>query len=158
MTEPTIHRSGYVRRYHSNADLAHLGDTDAHHHGQVVQIIFQLEPRPSLDLLYEAAHHDCGELDIGDMSALAKCDYPVMAAMIAAHEKSRRAEMGCPVRKLGRLDSLLLMVADGLQAWMHVRHFAPHLLIGGRWPETKARIIALAWQTGVGAQVEGMLK
>ena len=158
MTAPTIHRSGYVRRYHSNADLAHLGDTDAHHHGQVVQIIFMLRPNPSLDLLYEGAHHDCGELDIGDMSALAKQDDPAMAAMVAVIEESKRAEMGCRMRRLGHLDALLLTVADGLQAYLHVRHFAPHLLDGGRWPETKARIIALAWQTGVGAQVEGMLK
>jgi len=158
MTAPTIHRSGYVRRYHSNADLAHLGDTDAHHHGQVVQIIFQLEPRPSLDLLYEGAHHDCGELDNGDMSALAKRDDPVMARMIAAREESRRFEMGCRVRKLGPRDGRLLMLADGLQSWMHVRHFAPHLLAGDGWPETKTDIIALAWQLEIGAQVEGMLK
>ena len=158
MTAPTIHRSGYVRRYHSNADLAHIGDTDAHHHGQVVQIIFQLEPRPSLDLLYEAAHHDCGELDIGDMSAPAKQEDPVMAAMVAAREKSRRAEIGCPVRLLKYRDSILLKLADRLQSYLHVGHVAPHILDQPKWVASRRAILGFAWHVDVGAQVEGMLK
>jgi len=150
-----IHRSGYVRRYHSNPDLAAHGDSLAHHQGQVAQIILEFHPAPSIDLIYEALHHDCGESDVGDMSATAKAENPELAAMLAASETLRRARMGCPERKLTDTDARWLKWADRLQARRHVSHVAPHVLTGDGWPEQAAWLHATAWALGIGAEFAG---
>ena len=130
-----IHRSGYVRRWHSNPDLAHITETLAHHHGQVAQIIFELHPEPSIELIYEALHHDCGEMVIGDVPYPAKQYDLELTALLNKSEGEARNKMGCPCEKLSISDVRWLKFADRLQSYRHVQHAAPHVLKRKDWKE-----------------------
>jgi hypothetical protein len=145
----TTFRSGYVKRYHSNPDIAHLGDTLAHHQGQVAQIIFALHPNPSLELIYEALHHDVGEMDVGDMGALAKQANPDLRATLADLETQSRISQGCPPKWLDTDERAWLKLADRLQAYKHVQHVAPHLLRDNGWPECRRWILGQCAKLGI---------
>jgi len=128
-----IHRSGYVRRWHSNPDLAHTAETLAHHHGQVAQIIFELHPNPTIELIYEALHHDCGEMMIGDMPYPAKQHSPELSAILDKLEGEVRSKIGCPCARLSMSEMRWLKFADRLQSYRHVQHTAPHVLKSKDW-------------------------
>lgn len=148
-----IHRSGYCRRYHSNPELAHLGDTLAHHHGQVAQIILEFIPDPSPALIYEALHHDCGEMMVGDIAHPAKQADPELSKMLDASERIARRSMGCDERHLSNRDRRWLKFADRLQAYRHVQHVAPHVLKGNGWPEARTWLCKEADALGIKGEV-----
>ena len=54
-------RASFVRRWHTNTDLAQTVDTLAGHGGRVARIILKLWPDASTALLHWALVHDDGE-------------------------------------------------------------------------------------------------
>ncbi len=61
MTLNTQFRASFVRRWHTNPDLAQTVDTLAGHGGRVARIIIKLWPDSSVALLHWALVHDDGE-------------------------------------------------------------------------------------------------
>ena len=144
-----IHRSGYVRRWHSNPDLAHITETLAHHHGQVAQIIFELHPNPSVDLIYEALHHDCGELVTGDVPYPAKQESRELTELLDKAEGDARKKMGCPCERLSFSDVCWLKFADRLQSYRHAQRVAPHALKRKDWRDLLEWIMKEADALGI---------
>ncbi len=160
MSITDILRGNYVRRFHSNPDLAHVGDTNGHHHAMVAQIVLHLCPTASIDLIHAALHHDSAEQFVGDLPQPFKADAPDFAEMHASIETSYLADIGAD--RFGMLtqdENGLLKLADRLAAYLHVRHVAPHILAAYGWPQDRERLIGMAWSFGadVGAKVEAML-
>jgi len=65
MTLNAQFRASFVRRWHTNPDLAHTVDTLAGHGGRVARIILKLWPDASPALLKWALVHDDGESVVG---------------------------------------------------------------------------------------------
>ena len=84
MTLNTQFRASFVRRWHTNPDLAQTVDTLAGHGGRVARIILKLWPDASAALLQWALVHDDGESVVGDVPAPAK-------GATVIHEQERAA-------------------------------------------------------------------
>ena len=84
MTLNTQFRASFVRRWHTNPDLAQTVDTLAGHGGRVARIILNLWPDASKALLQWALVHDDGESVVGDVPAPAK-------GATVIHEQERAA-------------------------------------------------------------------
>jgi len=150
-------RSLAVARFHSNPDAAHLGDTNAAHTGRVALLALCLWP--TAHAVYRAAVlHDIGEAATGDVSAEVKRLNPDLAAILNRIEGEARAAMDLPAVSLDARDAKKLHLADRLDAYLFIRHRAPHLMAGDGWQMSRAAIREMAWQTGVGAVVEGLLR
>lgn len=147
-------RSGYVRRYHANPDLAHVGDTVAHHHAMVAQIVLRLNPGASADLIAAALHHDCGEMMVGDLPAPLKGASPDLAAAHAQIEVEAARRMGAHYR-ITPAEAAWLALADRLAAYVHVRHVAPHVLTRDGWPEARDALLMMA--AGLGWKVKAQV-
>ncbi|MCJ8139499.1 YfbR-like 5'-deoxynucleotidase [Falsirhodobacter halotolerans] len=150
MSLHSILRSGYVRRFHANPNLAHVGDTVAHHHALVAQIIFAAHPAPSIDLIRAALHHDCGEMMVGDLPGPFKDAAPALARQHEAWEQDALEGMGLRWT-LSSKERAWLAFADRLAAFVHVQHVAPHVLMGDGWPEARTRLAERAEMLGWGA-------
>lgn len=133
MSLSEILRSGYCTRWHCNPDLAHVRETLAEHHGRVVQIILALHPAPSFALIYAAAHHDCGEMVVGDLPGPFKQTAPELAAVHADLEDAARCRMGVRAFRLSPLERSWLGLADKLAAVLHVKQVRPELLQRDDW-------------------------
>lgn len=142
-------RSNYVIRYAPNPDLARYGDTNGHHQAMVAQIIFALHPNPSQDLIYEALHHDVGEMNLGDIAGPAKAENRTLADLLDFAEGVQREKVGAPRRQLNVVDAMWLRFADSLAAFHHVRHVAPHLLQGDDWVKMVGRLVKQSVHLGV---------
>lgn len=116
-----IMRSGYVTRWHANADMAHIRETVAEHHARVAQIIFALHPNPRIELIDAALHHDCGEMVAGDVPSPVKELSPEISALLDDLEHKARADMRIPRATLTGLERRWLHFADKLAAYLHVR-------------------------------------
>lgn len=156
MSLRAILRSGYVRRFHANPDLAHLGDTVAHHHAMTAQILCAVHPGPSAELIRAALHHDCGEMVVGDLPAPFKSANPALARAHAAVEDKARQSMGVQV-EVTEEDGRWLRFADRLAAYVHVAQLAPHVLQGDGWPEARQALIVAAETLGEAARL-GLLE
>lgn len=159
MTIQAILRGNYVRRFHANPDLAHVGDTNGHHQAMVAQIILWLDPDASADLLHEALHHDSAEQFVGDLPyPFKQAAEPAFVDFHSDVERRIRDTL-TPRRELTARELSLLGLADRLAAYLHVRQVAPHVLGGSGWPEDRAAMIGQAWALGAdaGAKVEGLL-
>lgn len=131
-----IFRAGFVRRWHTNPDLAHTADRIDGHSARVARIILALHPEPSLDLIRAALTHDDGENAVGDVKAPAKDEFPVIADALDEMEHYERERLWagdwCDV--IGGDDRRWLKFADRLDAYMWAAHHAPHVLSGDGWP------------------------
>lgn len=155
-----ILRGNYVRRFHANPDLAHVGDTNGHHQASVAQIVFHLLPDSSINLIHAALHHDSAEQFVGDLPQPFKAVAPDFAEMHSSIETAYLADIGADMSELlTQLDVKILKLADRLAAYLHVRHVAPHILAAYGWPQDRDRLIGMAWgiSADVGAKVEAML-
>lgn len=118
-----------TRRWHTNPHLAHVGQNLADHSWGVAQIIMQLHPNPSRELIGAALMHDAGEHVVGDVPGPAKKRFPAAAAAWAAIEKveAERLMPGWLVEALPNLseeDRKWLSLADGLEALIWAEHYA----------------------------------
>lgn len=159
MSIAKILRGNYVRRFHANPDLAHVGDTVGHHHAAVAQIVLHLWPTASCALLRQALHHDAAEQFVGDLPQPFKAASPDFAREHARIEGYFAAEMGIDDILTDR-EEAVLKLADRLAAYLHVRHVAPYVLGGSGWPEDRAELLRRAWALGadMAAKVEAVLK
>jgi 5'-deoxynucleotidase len=135
-----ILRSGYVTRWHSNPDLAHIRETLAEHHARVAQIILAYHPCPSLALIDAALHHDAGEMIVGDLPGPFKHAHPAISTAHARAENEALRRMGVVIN-LTPTEALWLKYADMHAAYEHVLHVAPRI---AEQPEWVAHSVAMS--------------
>jgi len=145
-------RAGFVRRWHTNPELAHTNDRIDGHAGRVARIILMIHPKPTVDLIRAALIHDDGESVVGDVKAPTKDKYPVIADAIAELEYFATCEIwGVDLTYFDQtgMDEKWLKFADRLDAYMWAQHHAPSVLSGGGWPEARAWLEGQAIALGV---------
>ena len=153
-----IYRSGFVQRYAQNPEMAWLGQTNAAHQWGVTVLMFALfGDRVNLAVIWEALHHDTGEMGAAEISYPAKKRHAALAAAVAEAEDEERVWMGVPRAVLPKEEAAMLELCDRLESYLFARVRAPWLLTGDGWPEMRRDCIGLAWKMGVGAEVEGLL-
>lgn len=154
-----IFRAGFVRRWHTNPELAHTCDRIDGHSARVARIILALHPSPSLGLIHAALIHDDGESVVGDMPHGAKDGHLGTEYRHAEGTATRRLWGDLP--GLSGHDSLWLKFADRLDAYMWAAHHASHVLNRGGWPEARADLLGLACHLDpsgpIGRQIDLML-
>lgn len=154
-----LYKTGHTARYHGNAEMAWIGQTNGHHQWGVVTLLFSLFPdEVTLPLIWEAHHHDTGETGSCDMNAPAKRKYPEVATAVAGAEANERVEMGVPEAVLTEREAAMLKFCDRLESVLFARVRAPWVLTGDGWPEQIEGLRRDAWRLGVGAKVEGLMK
>lgn len=151
-----IFKSGFVRRWHSNWELADTTDRIAEHGARVARILMAWHPEPSFDLIRAALIHDDGESVTGDMSAPAKRLNPVIAAELEAIEG--RAVLNLWGRgaysRLSESELEWLKFADRLDAYMWAWKHGADLSRNG-WADDRRRLVARA--AGLGPAVSKKL-
>ena len=130
-------RSGLVRRWHANPDLAHSGETNGHHQWVVASLVLALHPDPSPALVREALWHDVGELRAGDLSAPFKDANPEFAGAHAKYEREARSDI-CGVIWLDRDEARWLKFCDRLAAYLWMLHAAPACAGRQDWRDAKS--------------------
>ena len=139
-----IYRSGSVRRWHANPDVP--AQTLADHQGRVAQIIFFFWPDASVDLIYAALHHDCGELYVGDVPGPIKEQNSALAFTVSQAEKHARAKM--EIRPIDGQDHRLRF-ADHLEAYTYVALRNPLVLADAEWIRALHELGVIAGNLGV---------
>ena len=152
MTLHAAFRAGFIRRWHSNPDLAHIADRIDGHSGRVARIIAMLHPAPSVELLRAALSHDDGEELTGDVSAEFKRQRSDIATALHYAEKDHRLLVWGDDPHLSDEDKRWLRFADRLDAYMWAAHHAPHVMLGDGWPEYGVRLRRAADDLGVDLQ------
>ena len=149
-------RSGQVRRWHMNPDMAGADENDAQHQWMVMQIVLILEPDASRDLIIEAAQHDVGELKSGDLSAPFKNENPAFAREHAWFEAKCRAEI-CGTRELTAKELEVLKLADRIAAFIWMLMSNPFLASRPHWKRDLSRIRDMALYSGHDSQVDKLI-
>lgn len=143
--------SGDVRRYHTHADLARFGQTDADHQGRCVQLLFMFHTAPSVDLIRAVAFHDAGEIAVGDVRGPTMRAHVGLAAVVGEIEAEARIDMlgADPLHDLERDDLHWLTFVDSLEAYAFMMTRAPHERHGDGWPEARDKLCRqYGWLTG----------
>lgn len=124
-----IWRSGLVRRWHCNPDLAHTNQTNAAHQWGVAMIAMYLFPGYT-SLIEKALTHDIGEVNIGDVSAEAKRSNTELKKLLKEEEDRNLKSMG-----LEDTDPTndCLHLCDMLEAYMWARQHNPEILETEPW-------------------------
>ena len=136
-------RSGFVRRWHSNPDLAATGQTNAHHQWGCAVLAMHLFPEDH-DLLRAAILHDVAEVNLGDVSGLAKRQTPALKAALDKAEADNASRLGIEYTTSERLKFV-----DMLDAYLWAKHHRPDILDGQGWPDQLRKMTALATALGV---------
>lgn len=137
-------RASFVRRWHTNPDLAQTVDTLAGHGGRVARIILKLWPDASEALLQWALVHDDGESVVGDVPSTTKG-----ATVIQEQERAALDRIWPGLPELTPDEYERLKFADRLDAYMWAKHHAPHTLESDGWPECRRWLFAQAEVLGV---------
>lgn len=148
-------RSGFVRRWHMNPDMADCGDTTAAHQGRCAMLVIALFPDHSRELLHAAVTHDAAEVVVGDLSAPFKRAGGRAAEVALAHaevEAEVLERVGLAV-DLDELDAARLTLVDRLDAYLMARHHRPQILARDDWREDRERLLDMATELGVFAQM-----
>jgi 5'-deoxynucleotidase YfbR-like HD superfamily hydrolase len=154
-----LYRTGFVQRYAQNPDMAWTAQNLGHHQWGVTVLLLRLfGDEVNLAVVWEALHHDTGEMGSAEMSWPAKQKYPEAAEAVEMAEYHERLEMGVPEAVLTDQEVLMLALCDRLESLLYARVRTPWVLSGDGWPELRSSVIGLAWRLGVGAEVEGLLK
>lgn len=144
-----IFRAGFVRRWHTNPDLAHTGDRLDGHHGRVARLLLALWPASSSrEILIAALTHDDGESVVGDMPATVKG----AGVTCAAEDAARRAIWGNDPG-LTEVERARLKFCDRLDSFMWARHHAPQVLDGDGWPEAREWLHSQSIEMGVSDKI-----
>lgn len=143
-----IFRAGFVRRWHTNPDLAHTCDRIDGHSARVARIILAMHPNPSLALVRAALIHDDGESVVGDIPP------SPYKRQLAAESGSFPDKMeDCAIADLWGWTAYevdaghaeWLKFADRLDAYMWAAHHAPHVLGVDGWPEAREWLMNTAF-------------
>lgn len=146
-----IWRSGLVRRWHCNPDLAHTGQTNGHHQWGVSIIALYLFGN-DIDLIKASILHDVSEVGIGDVSGLAKRNNPKLRIAINEAEVENAKSLGIEYVSTDRLK-----LCDMIDAYLWASHHSPHIMNNLGWPEQLDAMIDLADRLGVKSMVEHMI-
>lgn len=133
-----VWRSGLVRRWHSNPDLAATSQTNGHHSWGCAVLAVHFFPDDQ-ELIKAAILHDVAEVNIGDVSGLAKHLSPKLKDAIDDAECANADLLGVSYKKSQRLKLI-----DMLDAYLWAKHFNPKILKGSGWPEMVNRISDLS--------------
>ena len=154
-----LYRTGFVQRYAQNPDMAWTAQNLGHHQWGVTVLLLQLfGDKVNLAVVWEALHHDTGEMGSAEMSWPAKQKHPDAAEAVEMAEWQERFNLGVPEAELTDREALMLALCDRLETLLYARVRTPWVLGGDGWPEMRSGVIGLAWKLGVGAEVEGLLK
>lgn len=148
-----ILRSGRVKRWHSNPDLAWTNQTNAEHQWACAMLAYLLWEY-DWKLLESALIHDVGEVNIGDMSSPAKNKYHDLKEMLDKIEGENFKHLGLTKpRSCSRL-----RLIDMTEAYIWAKQHAPQIMDKLGWPEMKEEIIRLADDLGKKIIIENLLE
>ena len=147
-----IWRSGFVRRWHSNPDMAHTAQTNAQHQWGCAVLAHRLFPG-DYELLIAALLHDVGEDGVGDIHALAKKRHPDLKFASERAEADRFSSLGIDVP----IKTQRLQLVDRIEGYLWSRHHMPSIMCRDGWPEVLNGIYALADHLGVGPEVTDLM-
>lgn len=154
-----LYRTGFVQRYAQNPEMAWTGQTLGHHQWGVAVLLLRLfgDRVDNLAVVWEALHHDTGEMGSCDASAPAKRRHPAMAAAIAEAEAVERVELGVCEAALTEDEAAMLKFCDRLESYLFASVRTPWVLRGDGWPEMRDALLEDAWGLDVHAEVIDML-
>jgi 5'-deoxynucleotidase YfbR-like HD superfamily hydrolase len=154
-----LYRTGFVQRYAQNPDMAWTNQNLGHHQWGVAVLLLRLfGDEVNLAVVWEALHHDTGEMGSAEASWPAKQRHAAMAEAIESAEYEERFVLGVPHAYMEPREAGMLALCDRLESLLYARVRTPWVLSGDGWPELRSSVIGLAWKLGVGAEVEGLLK
>ena len=133
-----VWRSGLVRRWHSNPDMASTGQTNAQHQWGCAVLAAHLFPDDH-QVLLAAILHDVSEVNIGDVSGLAKYQNAELKAAIDDAEERNASDLG-----VSYVSSNKLKLIDMLEAYLWVKHHNKSILVGSGWPAQLSRMQLIA--------------
>lgn len=139
-----FYKSGYVQRYHQNADLARFGQQNSAHQWGVAVLIMMLNPDASHCLIRAALTHDVGEYRVGDLSQPFKASNPDFAKKHSEVEDDYRQEIiGQDFAKdLNKNEISWLKTCDRLEAILFAFMHNPSLRQRRDWQEAIAYVIS----------------
>lgn len=153
-----LYRTGFVQRYAQNPEMAWTGQTLGHHQWGVAVLLMRLfGDRVNLAVVWEALHHDAGEMGACDASAPAKNRHPRMAEAIAEAEAVERVELGVCRAVLTEDEAAMLKFCDRLESYLFASVRTPWVLRGDGWPEMRDALLEDAWELDVHSEVIDML-
>ena len=148
-----IWHSGFVQRWHCNPDLASSNQTNAQHQWACAILAHCLWP-DDLRLLQDALTHDIGEVNIGDVSAVAKNKNPQLKEIMDTVEGDNFKYLGIiKPRTCARL-----RLIDMAEAYIWAKKHAPHVMDKLGWPEMRSEILRLADDLGKSSIIEDLLE
>ena len=141
-------RAGFVRRWHMSPDMSHIDDCNHGHQGRCGVLVLSLWPDCAKDFLAAAVTHDLREVVTGDIAGPSKVNHP--DALRKIEEIGDEWEDHCGFAfNLTRDEMACLHFVDKLDAYLFVKHRAPHLLSGEGWPDARERLLKMAKELGV---------
>jgi hypothetical protein len=153
-----VYRSGFVQRYGTNPEMAWTGQTDGQHAwGVAILLLGLFGDRVDVVTVWEALHHDCGEMGTVDMSAPNRRRYPELARAVSEAEREERAWLGIPETFLTGEQAAMLKLCDGIESWLFAQVRTPWVLNGDGWPKMRLDLLREAERLGVGVEVERLL-
>lgn len=106
---------GQVLRTHT---CPHIGTySNAEHSHQMLVLLWELHPNPSVSLARAITHHDLAERYTGDLPAPALLEYPDVKAAVKACEKDVASRMGLKLNITGA-ETRWLVALDKLEHWL----------------------------------------
>ena len=147
----TIHdawRSGFVRRWHSNPDMADCGDTNAAHQGRMAVLCIQFFPNHSHELLHACVTHDNAEDVTGDIANPTKQACPEVADALQAIEDETLKFRGLYV-ELTTEDKYRLKFLDRLDAYKMMLKHNDDLAMRDDWVKAGEWLVTTADKLGV---------
>jgi 5'-deoxynucleotidase YfbR-like HD superfamily hydrolase len=153
-----VYDSGFVQRYAQNPKMAWAGQTLGHHQWGVAVLLLALFPdEANLALVWEALHHDAGEMGSADVSYPAKRKHKALATAVADAEGEERFQMGVPEAVLTERETAMLNLCDRLESLLFASVRTPWVLSGEGWVMSRDDVFAMAVDLGVADAVERLL-
>jgi 5'-deoxynucleotidase YfbR-like HD superfamily hydrolase len=153
-----VYDSGFVQRYAQNPKMAWAGQTLGHHQWGVAVLLLALFPdEANLALVWEALHHDAGEMGSAEVSYPAKRKHKALAGAAADAEWEERFQMGVPEAVLAERETAMLKLCDRLESLLFASVRTPWVLAGEGWPEMREGVVEMAVDLGVADAVERLL-
>jgi len=141
MTIEAIFRAGFVRRWHSNPDLAHTVDRVDGHSARVAKFLMYLWPESRVEAIKAALLHDDGEISVGDMSFTLKRRRPDIAHGLDQIEAAHINEIWGSPDVMTSCELMRIKFCDRLDAFLWARQHAPQVLDGDGWPEAIQHLV-----------------
>lgn len=154
-----LYRTGFVQRYAQNPEMAWTGQTLGHHQWGVAILLLRLfGDRVNLAVVWEALHHDAGEMGSCDASSPAKQRHPTMATAIAEAETIERVELGVCEAVLTEDEAAMLKFCDRLESYLFASVRTPWVLEGAGWPEVLDSLREQAWELDAVPEFNALLR